>query len=306
MIMIRNCLEFELKSIRQDNQGRFILLEALVQDQNFILLNIYAPNKSDEQLLFFGQIKDELDRINIEDDCKIIIGGDFNVILDPDYDSHGGKPKLRESVKQIEDICLLHDLVDIWRIRNPETKRFTWRQKTPLIQRRLDFWLTDNTLQEDIDQVDIIPSIKSDHSAVVLSINGIENQSHGPSFWKFNSSLAEDKEYVDLINNSYSIWLKEFTDIQDPRLFWDLIKYKIRQVTISYSKGKARERRVKLSEMEETLKHHQIMCDQNPSTDNINRLEILKTEYDLRYEYITKGAIIRLRARWYEEGEKSN
>ena len=141
MIMIRNCLEFELKSIRQDNQGRFILLEALVQDQKFILLNIYAPDKSDEQLLFFDQIKDELDGINIEDDCKIIIGRGLyvvNVILDPDFDSHGGKPKLRESLKQIEDICLLHYLVDIWRIRNPETKRFTWRQKTPLIQ-RLDF-----------------------------------------------------------------------------------------------------------------------------------------------------------------------
>ena len=89
-----------------------------------------------------------------------------------------------------------------------------------------------------------------------------------------------------MINNSYSIWFKEFTDMQDPRLFWDLIKYRLpfRQVTISYSKGKARERRVKLSEMEETLKHHQTMCDQNPSTDNINRLVILKTEYDLRYE----------------------
>ena len=126
---------------------------------------------------FFDQIKDKLDRINIEDDCKIIIGGDFNVILDPDFDSHGGKPKLRECVKQIEDICLLHYLVDIWRIRNPETKRFTWRQNTPLIQRRLDFWLTDNTLQEDINQVDIIPSIKSDHSAVVLSISHVEPRS---------------------------------------------------------------------------------------------------------------------------------
>ena len=152
-------------------------MEALVQDQKFILLNIYAPNKSDEQLLFFDQIKDKLDRINIEDDCKITIGGDFNVILDPGFDSHGGKPKLRESVKQIEDICLLHYLVDIWRIRNPETKRFTWRQKTPLIQRRLDFWLTDNTLQEDINQVDIIPSIKSDHSTVVLSISHVEPRS---------------------------------------------------------------------------------------------------------------------------------
>ena len=113
MIMIRNCLEFELRSIRQDNQGRFILLEALVQDRKSILLNIYAPNKSDEQLLFFDRIKDKLDRINIEDDCKIIIGGDLNGFLDSDFHSRGGKPKLREYVKQIIDICLLHDLVDI-------------------------------------------------------------------------------------------------------------------------------------------------------------------------------------------------
>ena len=37
-----------------------------------------------------------------------------------------------------------------------------------------------------------------------------------------------------------------------------------------------------------------------------SELEILKTEYDLLYEYIVQGAIIRSRARWYEEGEKSN
>ena len=73
---------------------------------------------------------------------------------------------MKESAKQIENICLLHDLVDIWRVRNLETKRFTWRQKTPIIQRRLDFWLVDNALQEEIDQADIVPSIKSDHSAI--------------------------------------------------------------------------------------------------------------------------------------------
>ena len=32
----------------------------------------------------------------------------------------------------------------------------------------------------------------------------------------------------------------------------------------------------------------------------------MKTEYDLQYEYIAHGAIIRSRARWYEQGEKSN
>ena len=81
------------------------------------------------------------------------------------------KPKLKESVRQIGNICLLHDLVDlvdfVWRVRYPEMKRFTWRQKTSIMQRRLDFWLVDNAMQEEIEQVDIVSFIKSDHSAIL-------------------------------------------------------------------------------------------------------------------------------------------
>ena len=65
-------------------------------------------------------------------------------------------------------------------------------------------------MQEDIDNVDVIPSLKSDHSAIVLSINGIEFGSRGPSFWKLNSSLLDDKEYVSLINMKYPLWNDAF------------------------------------------------------------------------------------------------
>ena len=111
LILIKNSLEFELILGQSDKEKRFIFLEAFVQDQKFLFVNIYAPNKSSEQTLFFDQIKDEL--ANSDDDCRIIIGGDFNVILNPDLDGFGGKLKLKESAKQIENICLLHDLVDI-------------------------------------------------------------------------------------------------------------------------------------------------------------------------------------------------
>ena len=83
LILIKNGLEFELVSVRPDKEERFIFLEALVQDQKFLFVNIYAPNKTSEQTLFFDQIKDELDKSDIDDGCKIIIGGDFKVILDP-------------------------------------------------------------------------------------------------------------------------------------------------------------------------------------------------------------------------------
>ena len=99
---------------------------------------------------------------------KIILGGDFNVTLDPDLDCSGGNPTKKDSVKHVQDVCLNFDLVDIWRVRNPECKRFTWRQKNPFIQRRLDYWLLGDSYQEEVEGVDIISSINSDHSAIVL------------------------------------------------------------------------------------------------------------------------------------------
>ena len=69
-----------------------------------------------------------------------------------------------------------------------------------------------------------------DHSAILLSINGIEEQIHGPSFWKFNASLLDDRDYITLINSKYEVWVEEFKDIDDPRLFWDLISIGNRSV----------------------------------------------------------------------------
>ena len=61
-----------------------------------------------------------------------------------------------------------------------------------------------------------------------------------------------------------------------------------------------------MTDLENKLKNVQVLSDQDPSPENVNKLEILKTEYDLEYEFISQGAIIRSRARWYEQGEKSN
>ena len=45
-------------------------------------------------------------------------------------------------------------------------------------------------------------------------------------------------------------------------------------------------------------------CASTP--ENVNDLEVLQSEYDRHYEYITQGAIIRSRVNWYELGEKNN
>ena len=148
--------------------------------------------------------------------------------------------------------------------------------------------------------MDIKTSIKSDHSAI------IDDLEKGPNFWKFNSNLVNDSAYFELLTTEYAYWFEEFKEVQDKRVLWDLIKYKIRQQTIRYSKTKARERRAKLQNLEKDLKECAEKCDSHPNTKNLEELECLQTEYDSMYDYITQGTIIRSRATWYEFGERNN
>ena len=190
-----------------------------------------------------------------------------------------GNPSNKDSIKNIQDICLDFDLVDIWRIRNPDTKRFTWRQKKPFIQRRLDYWLISDVCQDNIEKSDIISSINSDHSAIFLHFNNIVDQKHGPSFWKFNASLAEDGNFVTLINESIPTWLEEFKTIDDKRLLWDLIKCKIRQLSIKYGKEKASKKRKMITNIEASLKSCEEICSRCPSAENLEQFKIRVQQY---------------------------
>ena len=169
----------------------------------------------------------------------------------------------------------------------------------------MDFWLISDICQDEVEEVKIIPSIKSDHSAITLLFNGIEEHRHGPSHCKFNSSLTKDKDCIKVITESIPVWIEEFKEGNDKRVLWDLIKYKIRQVSIKYSKRKALQRREKLKEIETLLKSCQEKCSTDPSTENIEQRATLKSEYDAYFDYLSKGAIICSRASWYEKGEKN-
>ena len=245
MVMVKNSLDFKLNSLKTDEQGRSIILDANIQDTPFLLVNIYAPNTTNEQITYFEALRKQIEDIENNADHKILMGGDYNIVLDTTLDSSGGNPIRRNSVPVVENIMLENDLVDIWRIRNPAIKRFTWRQKSPIIQRRLDYWIVSDSLQDEVEKVEIITAIKTDHSAIVLKINTLNEQPRGPSFWKFNNSLLENENYVDMITENIPVWYEEIEDVRDVRVKWDWLKYKIRYHTIKYGKQQARKRREK-------------------------------------------------------------
>ena len=108
-----------------------------------------------------------------------------------------------------------------------------------------------------------------------------------------------------VVGENITNWLQELTDIDDKRLLWDIIKYKIREFTISFSKTKSKERRQKLLILENRVKQCQYIYSVNPNEANQTNLDELTKELDEHYDYITEGSIIRSRATWYEKGEKT-
>ena len=88
MILVNPKVELKIEKIISDNNGRYIILDAMVDDSHVILVNIYAPNDLDQQLAFFNDLQHTLQEFAQE---YIIMGGDFNCALHY-KDKIGGNP----------------------------------------------------------------------------------------------------------------------------------------------------------------------------------------------------------------------
>ena len=157
----------------------------------WILVNIYAPNKDD--LDIFQKFIDYTLNFVCE---NIIFDGDFNAVLDIKMDKkRGNRTTHGKSIQKINEISDNLDLTDIWRDLHPEERRFTWRQKNPAMQRRLDFFLISQGLSSNITEADIFPGYRTDHSLIVISVSLNENP-RGPGYWKLNISFLTEIEYI--------------------------------------------------------------------------------------------------------------
>ncbi len=173
-----------------DLRGRYILTRVTIDSVDLQLLNIYAPNKEKEQLKFYQSVNNLLQKHKSANE-KVIVGGDTNVIMNPVMDRKGGSfletNEYKKVRKEIDRLIDGNNLCDIWRNRNPESKRFTWRRQNPQIHSRLDIWLVSDVCQDYCSEVDIIPSIRSDHSAIILNMKESYNVT-GKGYWKLNNS----------------------------------------------------------------------------------------------------------------------
>ena len=294
---------FTLLKKLTDQSGRILVLEVSVNDDVYVLANLYNPNTESEQLLTLSQLTNFLEEIDDIRSKKIILGGDFNFFLDTKLEAKGGKPVLKK-----HSIAKIIEIRDISRIRNPNLKRFTFRQNhfSGYIQRRLDFFFISNTLQEATKLTDILAVFYTDHSPVTFKVSKLNHLTKGNGLWKFNNSLTSNKDYIEKMKKHIAFTLEvcDKESICNAQVKWEYLKYQIRKFTIDYSKEHAKQLRLERTQLEDKLKHFEktITLDLN---ENEEYNECKSKQEDI-YQIKVDGIRTRSKCNWYEHGEKSS
>jgi hypothetical protein len=203
----------------------------------------------------------------------------------------------------------LNNMSDIWRIKNPNTRKYTWTSNTkPEIMCRLDFFLMSDSLQGQYNEADIIPGYMSDHSCTTLVLN-TPDPDRGKGFWKYNSTLAENKDFKNQIRNTVHETIQD-NEGTDECLLWDVLKCQIRGTCIGFAAKKNKERRDHLLTIEKELKIleeeriQQIITNDKSSDELENHIEEKMMERDSLIDYKIKGEEIRSRLLYHEEGDR--
>ena len=151
----------------------------------------------------------------------------------------------------------------------------------------------------------ILPGYHSDHSLVLLNLD-INTPRKGRGFWKLNTSLLSDPNYVSRIQNSI-VQTKEDNIGADPDLLWDIIKCNIRRDTISYTFHKKKLTPHNLDLLENNLeKLTQQQMDGTGIPNIEQQIEQCKKQIDDIITLETQGSALRAKTQYYEDGEKGS
>ena len=297
--------DFDCKILKNisDDEGRLQLCSIEHNGKKLLLVNIYNENTESKQVLLLKKLNTLMECFSDILEHEIIMGGDWNFIRNKKLDADGGNPSLKlSSIAELTKIIEVYELCDIFRVRFPEKRRFSFRQPNPRRLRRLDYFLISNSLQESVKKTEILTSLSSDHSPVYLDFDESPDSARGSTYWKFNSLLLKNPDFCPKLIEEIERLKSEYEQL-DPQTKWEIMKYKIRCFCIKFAKTIAREKRKKLEDLEMKIKQFE-NCPLDSISSEIYSAN--KLEFEALMEEKTKGYILRSKINWYENGEKSS
>ena len=173
---------FTVKKRLCDENIRILILQTLIDDSEFILINLYNASTESEQIQTFNVLNTLVSNWNLSSEKNIIFAGDFSLYLDCSLDAKGGSPSLKKhSLSKLLEIKQKLDLCDIWRVRNPKKCNILLGSNIFSV-----YLLISYNFQEVVKDSEILCAMSTDHSALFCFFQNFNKLKKGSGLWKFN------------------------------------------------------------------------------------------------------------------------
>ena len=240
------------------------------------------------------------------------MAGDFNLVLDVNLDRNVTHYYNCGAADKLQEIMTEDELCDIWRLKNPDIKRFTWIKSRPVISwSRLDFFLISQNLSQRCQEVDIESCILSDHSMISLQLDTGQTP-RGPGVWRFNDELLNDENFVKELKSTVT-GVKRMCALEDinPAEIWEIIKEEVVEFCKKFAKESSYDDKLYQYNLKKLLckLQERVTCEkleeweQKTICDNITTVN---SELDSFATKDAKRAVFRYRCNYSKYGEVSS
>ena len=281
---------------------RVLGLKCILNGEQYFLINIYgaANHEKREKLNFINDLYRVMSRLN---SSNIIVGGDFNIVMDNDLDIISGNKHEANFVDSLKSWSFRMNLIDTWRSFNIDIKDFTWSRFSPFCARRLDYIFISSDLLPFVSNVQHTFIASSDHKLV--SMDFIKDEAErGKGYWKFNNALLLEPTYLDFMNDKIDKFLN--LPFENSILRFEYFKAMVKSETIIFSSNKKKQDDNKEIQLKYLIKNLNSEIISNPSNDKaIEKLMVAKKELEIFEINKSRGAIVRSKESEIEKGEKN-
>uniref|UniRef100_A0A668SST9 exodeoxyribonuclease III n=1 Tax=Oreochromis aureus TaxID=47969 RepID=A0A668SST9_OREAU len=300
--LIHKAVSFTETKVITDKEGRFVLVYGQLLDTPIILCNIYAPNA--DIPAFFHNLSQHL--LELEG-AQIVVGGDFNQILDQDLDrSLPRRGTESKSVVAIRQMTSDLGLNDIWRTMHPEGREYSFYSPPHNVYTRIDYFLISEALVNNSVDSSIGNIVISDHAPIFLCLGNIL-QIPQSRRWRLNVSLIKDSGFIKLIRDEIQFY-KQTNNREDTTLatWWDAMKAYLRGRIISYASFKKKAANKNIITLEAKLKALEAVHSHTKDRVTLNKIVKVKYKLNVLYNRKAEYALFCINQAYWEIGEKQS
>ncbi|PFH45014.1 hypothetical protein AMATHDRAFT_163768, partial [Amanita thiersii Skay4041] len=190
------------------------------------LINVYAPNITNEKITFFEEVYNKLKDKEI---TNPVLLGDFNYVEEAidRWPEHTDDNRIQRTINRIKR--QLH-VQDGWRYSHPHDKEFTFEQQSTNSRARIDRIYINKLQYENSTNWNIVESgTLSDHNIPITTLIKNSIPEIGKGLWRIQGSTIIDEEFKKIAHKIINKTMTKITREGNAQTEWRKAKEEIKK-----------------------------------------------------------------------------